>query len=132
MPLPTTSPKLNTGITIDGKIKALADLVATHERRTFASLVEHAIWLYVQKRLPTEEIERVLRLLSKPKGTAPSAASVSSKGKASRSRTVLPEAPIPVRRREKSADNNKVPTKPESKAGKTKPKSKSKAKTSFK
>lgn len=133
MPPPTNSPKLNTGITIDGKIKALADLVATHERRTFASLVEHAIWLYVQKRLPTVEIERVLTLLSKPKGTsAVSLAGVSkSRSKAGGVRGSLPDAPVPVKRREKpSGKEDKVTTKssvqPKGSKKKHKPKSKSK------
>ncbi len=131
MPLPTTTPKLNTGITIDGKIKALADLVATHERRTFASLVEHAIWLYVQKRLPTEEIERVLMLLSNAKPAASSGASNAkskskSKPASAPARAALPEAPVPVRRREKLAETPKSNVKP--KAG-TKTKSKAKARS---
>lgn len=126
MPLPTNSPKLNTGITIDGKIKALADLVATHERRTFASLVEHAIWLYVQKRLPTEEIERVLLLLtSKPKGSLSGASKSTARPKSGGSRASLPAAPVPVRRREKAAAPGK--DKAPAKAPKTKPK-KTKAK----
>ncbi len=104
MPLPTPRPKLNTGITIDGKIKALADLVATHERRTFASLVEHAIWLYVQKRLPSEEMERILKLLSSPSAKAQPSLKYSASSKAPLatppvSRRHLPEAPAPVQRR---------------------------------
>lgn len=128
MPLPTNSPKLNTGITIDGKIKALADLVATHERRTFASLVEHAIWLYVQKRLPTEEIERVLLLLtSKPKGSLSGASKSAARSKSGGARASLPAAPVPVRRREKAAAaaKDQAPAKTKSKT-KTKAKSKSK------
>lgn len=119
MPPPTSSPKLNTGITIDGKIKALADLVATHERRTFASLVEHAIWLYVQKRLPPVEIERVLTLLSKPK--SPASASPSPRGGSTRAarspvkRAQLPEAPALVKRREKSQPKAKTPSRTKAK-----------------
>lgn len=132
MPLPTTSPKLNTGITIDSKIKALADLVATHERRTFASLVEHAIWLYVQKRLPTEEVERVLLLLSQTKGPAGASSKSRSNSKARGARAALAEAPVPVLRREKSSGKDKAAPKPKAlpkaKPGKKLSKAKAKGK----
>lgn len=125
MPLPTTSPKLNTGITIDGKIKALADLVATHERRTFASLVEHAIWLYVQKRLPSVEIERVLKLLV----NNPKAAVATSLAAQVRKGGTLPEAPALVKRREKPAPVAKAPTKAKPASTKSSAKGKTKTKT---